>query len=69
MVVHVPGIGASASGAIFIRRAPGLAPERRFSKEGDHRTLYIYIYKTVVFVVCSQLIGRTRFPVLHSEID
>ena len=29
----------------------------------------IYIYITVVFVVCSQLIGRTRFPALHSEID
>ena len=29
--------------------------------------VWIFIYKTVVSVVCSQLIGR--FPALHSEID
>ena len=31
---------------------------------------FIYIHKTVVCVsVCSQLIGLTRFPAPHSEID
>ena len=42
-IVHVPGSQRKRR-HFYPARGPGLAPERRVSKEGDHRTIDIYIY-------------------------